>query len=58
MKLELEITKERVEKCINQGKQRFTEIHTKTIIESKKCTIHIFFIKKLFIIVIFKHIYY
>lgn len=42
MKLELEITKVRVEECINQGKQRYTEIHTKTTTESKKCTVFFF----------------
>jgi len=53
MKLELEITKVRVEECINQGKQHYTEFHTKTTIESKKCTVFFFFfiIRNLFIIV-------
>lgn len=37
MKLELKTTKERVEECIEQRKQLYTEIHTKTTIESKKC---------------------
>ena len=49
MKLELEITKERVEECINQGKQRYNEIHIKTTIDSKKCTV--FFFRNLFFIV-------
>lgn len=50
MKLELEITKVRVEECINQGKQRYTEIQTKSTIESKKCTVFYFY-RNLFIIV-------
>ncbi|XP_029345813.1 coiled-coil domain-containing protein 40-like [Acyrthosiphon pisum] len=36
MKLELEITKVRMEESINQGKQHYTEFYTKTTIESKK----------------------
>lgn len=40
MKLELETTKEWVETCINEGKQRYTDIHTKTINESKKCKVY------------------
>ncbi|XP_025204479.1 coiled-coil domain-containing protein 40-like [Melanaphis sacchari] len=36
MKQELKITKERVEECIEQRKQHYTEIHTTTTIESKK----------------------
>ncbi|XP_026805557.1 uncharacterized protein LOC113548720 [Rhopalosiphum maidis] len=36
MKLELKITKDRVEECTEQRKQRYTEIHTTTTIESKK----------------------
>ncbi|KAE9542832.1 hypothetical protein AGLY_002743 [Aphis glycines] len=36
MKLELKTTKERVEECIEQRKQLYTEMHTKTTIESKK----------------------
>jgi len=44
MKLELEITKVRVEECINQGKQHYSEFHTKTTIESKKCTVFFIFI--------------
>jgi len=51
MKLELEKTKERVEECIKQGKERYTKIHTKTTIESKKCTVFFFFIRSLFIII-------
>lgn len=42
MKLELKITKDRVEESIEQRKQRYTEIHTTTTIESKKCRISFF----------------
>lgn len=50
MKMELEKTKVRVEECINQGKKHYSEFHTKTTIESKKCTVF-FFIGNLCIIV-------
>jgi len=43
MKLELETTSESVDKCITQGKQRYTEIQTRTTIESKKCTVFFFY---------------
>lgn len=42
MKMELKTTNEQLETCINQGKQRCTEITTKIAVESKKCNIIIY----------------
>jgi len=39
MKIKLESAKDQVEKCTNQGKQRYTEIITKTTDEIKKSTV-------------------
>lgn len=44
MKMELKTTKEQFEKCINQGKQRSTEMTTTIANESKKRTVFIFIV--------------